>query len=304
MPDSSGLHQGWARCERGSMADISHAMKTLLRILKKNMGLTCPAGDSSKVGKATDPLRFYHQRSIDFSRMRMSLVRIGTLVALVVVLMSSFIPVHVRVVQLLFLASVFGAWFGFLLLLWNHKNLKRAMLLPMLTVIPLLLPGGKINEDELRHDYVANMVRYEGTKYEWGGEGSMGIDCSGLPRRAFRDALLAYGVRHFNGRALRAYLEHWWFDASARALAAGYRDYTRPIGISGTVRGMENGGLAPGDLAVTANGVHVMAYVGDGRWIQADPGAGKVVTLDGHTADNGWFRAPITTHRWRLLVQP
>ena len=64
---------------------------------------------------------------------------------------------------------------------------------------------------------------------------------------------------------------------------------------------MDYANLSPGDLAVTDNGVHVMVYLGDGKWIQADPGIGAVATLDGRTADNGWFHVPVTTHRWRVL---
>lgn len=61
--------------------------------------------------------------------------------------------------------------------------------------------------------------------------------------------------------------------------------------------------LVPGDLAVTTSGVHILAYAGEGKWIQADPGIGAVATLDGRTADNVWFRTPVTTHRWQLLTQ-
>jgi hypothetical protein len=54
---------------------------------------------------------------------------------------------------------------------------------------------------------------------------------------------------------------------------------------------------------VTTSGIHILAYTGDGQWIQADPGIGAVATLDGRTDDNGWFGAPVTTHRWQLLAQ-
>ena len=129
------------------------------------------------------------------------------------------------------------------------------------------------------------------------------MDFRGLPRRALRDALLAYGAQHFNGRAFRGYVEQWWFDASAKALGDGYRDYTSPVGITGTIQKMAYRDLAPGDLAVTTSGVHVLAYVGDGRWIQADPGTGAVVTLDGRTGANRWFLTPVTIHRWQILAQ-
>jgi cell wall-associated NlpC family hydrolase len=142
---------------------------------------------------------------------------------------------------------------------------------------------------------------FEGTKYFWGGENARGIDCSGLPRRALRDALLSCGMRHANGRAFRAWLEQWWFDASAKALSEGYRGYASPLGVTGTIREMDYGLLKPGDLAITKNGVHVLAYAGDGKWIQADPGVGAVVTMDGRKGDNGWFDADFTTHRWTIL---
>lgn len=198
----------------------------------------------------------------------------------------------------------FGAWVGITILLWRRKALRAGILmLPLLAVAPFMLPGNEIETEVLRQDYVRRLAEFEGTGYYWGGENSRGIDCSGLPRRAFRDALLAYGIRHLNGPAFRGYIEHWWFDASAKALGEGYRNYTIPLGVTGTIQEMDYDPLLPGDLAVTTNGIHILAYAGDGQWIQADPGIGAVATLDGRTDDNGWFRTPVTTHRWQKLAQ-
>ena len=232
------------------------------------------------------------------------LILICTLGAVAGIFVIPLNPVNSMILRLAFLACVVGAWIGYTTLSWKRKPLRvAALILPLLAAIPFILPGGKIDANELRQDYVRRMAEFEGTKYFWGGESSRGIDCSGLPRRALRDALLAYGARHFNGRAFRGYWEQWWFDASAKALGEGYRNYTTPVGITGTIHEMDYRNLAPGDLAVTTSGVHILAYAGDGRWIQADPGIGAVVTLDGRTGDNGWFLTPVTTHRWQLLAQ-
>jgi hypothetical protein len=213
-------------------------------------------------------------------------------------------PVNSKVLKLALLACLFGTWIGFAILSWKCRPLRIfALVIPFLVAIPFILPGGPIDPHELRKDYVRRMNQFEGTKYFWGGESSRGIDCSGLPRRALRDSLLAYGMKHFNGRAFRGYIEQWWFDASAKALGEGYRSYTIPIGISGTIQKMDYDALQPGDLAVTTSGVHILAYAGDGRWIQADPGIGAVATLNGRTDDNSWFDTPVTTHRWQVLVQ-
>ena len=200
---------------------------------------------------------------------------------------------------------VAGTWAGLLILAWRRKAIRIGMLLfPFLLAIPFCLPGPHMKESEVRDDYVRRMLKLAGTKYVWGGESSRRIDCSGLPRRALRDSLLVYGLRHGNGAAFRVYLEQWWFDASAKALGDGYRNYTKPIGLSGTIREMDYRSLLPGDLAVTLSGIHVLVYAGEGRWLQADPGIGRVVLLNGREDDNGWFNTPVTAHRWQILSQP
>ncbi len=59
--------------------------------------------------------------------------------------------------------------------------------------------------------------------------------------------------------------------------------------------------LAPGDIAVTPDGVHVLAYLGDGEWMEADPGLGKVIRARVPADDNPWFKAPVQVLRWREL---
>lgn len=232
------------------------------------------------------------------------LALILTLAALAGIFFILLQPENLKVLQIGLMACLIGLWVGVTALGWNRKRWRIAgLMLPIIVAIPFLLPGGEIDPQALRHDYVRRMNEFEGTKYSWGGESFRGIDCSGLPRRAYRDALLVYGIRHGNGRALRGYLEQWWFDASAKALGEGYRGYTSPIGTSGTIRTMDYEALMPGDLAVTTSGRHILAYAGGGRWIQADPGIGAVATFDGRTDQNGWLSVPVTTHRWHHLAQ-
>ena len=216
-----------------------------------------------------------------------------------------FHPLHSSVTKLALLGSIGACWMCSLILLRKYYVYRTILIvLPILSCIPFLLPSRAIDATELRANYLQALARYEGSTYYWGGENMRGIDCSGLPRRSLRDALLRYGIAHANGKAFRLAAEQWYYDTSAKALGEGYRSFTKNLAIEGTVQSIDNSTLKAGDLAVTKSGIHTMVYLGEGKWIQADPGIGAVATLHSRNDQNTWFDAPITMHRWSILDLP
>lgn len=229
------------------------------------------------------------------------ILTLGSIVTLVVLNLD---PVTTKLHRLAILCAMVGLWLGPLLLLWQRKAIRVALcVVPILAILPFLLPEKELTRSKLHDEYLKRMISYEGTKYHWGGENSRGIDCSGLPRKAIREALFENGIRNFDGGSLRLFLKHWWNDASAKALAEGYLDYTISTGQSDTIASMNYSALKPGDLVVTEDRRHILAYLGKDQWIQADPGAGKVTIENGRTSHNAWFAVPVTSHRWALLSE-
>lgn len=227
------------------------------------------------------------------------ILTLGSIAALVALNLD---PVTTKLHRLVILCAIIGVWLGPLLLLWKRKKIRFLLLiLPLFIVAPFLLPERKIDKHELRNDYLKRMISYKGTPYHWGGESGRGIDCSGLPRKAMREALFSNGIHHLNGAATRLFIKHWWNDASAKALAESYLKFTVPTGEIGTIAEMNYANLHQGDLAVTQDKRHILAYLGNEQWIQADPGAGKVIIENGKTSMNGWFAVPVTIHRWTEL---
>lgn len=45
----------------------------------------------------------------------------------------------------------------------------------------------------------------------------------------------------------------------------------------------------------------LQALVGEGRWLQADPGSDRVVLLHGTRDRNEWFGVEVALHRWAVL---
>jgi cell wall-associated NlpC family hydrolase len=102
---------------------------------------------------------------------------------------------------------------------------------------------------------------------------------------------------------VRLALALWWRDSTAEALGAGAGGKTVPILEAPSINQIDHQQLRPGDLAVTRTGTHILAYLGEQTWIQADPGEGRVLTLVAPEKDNLWFRAPVRVMRWAVLTR-
>jgi cell wall-associated NlpC family hydrolase len=208
-------------------------------------------------------------------------------------------PVEYRITRVAFVAGIVVVWTSTVILAWKWKLGRFAVILA--TSIPTLLiclPGRPPDPFLLRTDYVRTLHSFDGVRYVWGGEGILGIDCSGLVRKALVWAELRYGLRTFNGVAIRNAVALRWHDSSARSLRDRDRGWTSELFRENRVADADHSRLSAGDLAVTVDGVHVMAYVGNRTWIEADPNVEKVVRVVLPT-QNPWFNTPVVFMRWK-----
>jgi hypothetical protein len=208
-------------------------------------------------------------------------------------------PVAYRMTRLLMLLGVAAFWVGALVSCWGKKPMRIALLAGALFLVVLVsLPGRATQPDVLAEDYRRGLRLFRGVRYVWGGEGLLGIDCSGLARQGLIWGQLAHGTRTLNGTPIRNALWLWWNDCSALALRDGFKGSTREYFRADGIANADHGRLKTGDLAITADGVHVLIYLGDRAWIEADPAAHKVLEIDLRT-DNPWFHVPVVFVRWK-----
>jgi hypothetical protein len=229
-------------------------------------------------------------------------------VALIIFAACALYPVGTKATRLIGLASFAFLWLGLAVFFWKYRWLR--WIVPAVTVavgIFLVLPGRPASQESLREKYVGCLKRYEGVLYVWGGENAVGIDCSGLIRRGLMDALFLEGMKTFNPGLVRESIALWWFDTTARVLGEATGPTTAVTELPKlspeppSINLLDHSKIQPGDLAVTTSGIHVLAYLGDQIWIEADPGVGRVVTAKAPSRDNPWLSAPVNIVRWKLL---
>jgi len=214
-------------------------------------------------------------------------------------------PISTRTLRMAELAGLVFFWAVLLLLIWKIRPARLAwMLVTAMAAWFLLWPSSPpANQDRLRTLYLERLQAYINTPYVWGGEGILGIDCSGVVRKALVEALFIQGVRELNPASFRAACRLWWNDSTAAEMgktSAGQTIFVREFR---DVREAKPGEILPGDLAVTSSGIHVLAYLGDGRWINADPGAEKVCAIESSVSGPSWLDVPMKIVRWKWLAK-
>jgi hypothetical protein len=232
---------------------------------------------------------------------RKSLLAVWRSLLLVFLFLLAFPIVEYGLTRALKLALLLMLWSGALWLWWRLKPVRIALLaLAMVILTVFCLPARSPDPAGLRQDYRQMLRLCRGAHYAWGAESLYAIDCSGLARKGMVWGQAWHGLRRLDGAELRRAADLWWHDASALSLRDGYRGLTRRIGSASAINAAPAGLLLPGDLAVTANGVHVLIYLGEQTWIEADPEIQKVVEIT-IPSDNPWFNTPVVFVRWTFL---
>jgi NlpC/P60 family len=234
------------------------------------------------------------------SRHQIYLLWCLALLLLIVLLIQ---PIGYGIMRLAIVGSAAAIWLGVFYLWWQRLAVRiTALIISILLTLFLLLPGRPVNAELLRSDYIRALHTYLGTNYVWGGENRWGIDCSGLVREGMIQANLQQGMTTFNPALVRQGLAMWWFDLSALALRDGERGWTNRLFRSPSINSIDLTKLLPGDLAATVDGQHILAYAGQNKWIEADPGYNKVMVVTVPDLDNLWFHVPVYTLRWQQLA--
>lgn len=213
-----------------------------------------------------------------------------------------YIDFPIRVVTwavalLILIVSVFFAW---------KLRILRWLLIVVYggAILFLVLPSHRpVNRSTLRSDYCAALRSYLGCHYVWGGEGYLGVDCSGLVQKGLVNALVARGLSTLNPVLVREGIWVYWHRTTAKVLGEGDLARTYTVTTCPSLNALDYSSLMPGDLAVTASGNHVMAYLGNQTWIAADPGAGKVTTFVIPEQKNGYFFTKMRIVRWKILSE-
>lgn len=204
-------------------------------------------------------------------------------------------PIHSLKINVSILAMIAICLFCLIWFLRQKIKLLRIVLFFIFIPFLPLINQTKINEKVIQEYYINYLRGYEGTIYVWGGEGFLGIDCSGLPRSSFIKANFKYAYIHFNGKALKKAVWLWWFDASAKEMYYGYKGALIVENNSFKIKDLRQE-VEPGDIVT--NGSHVMVYLSKDEIIQSDPDRNKVV-IDTLPSENHWYRMEVKLVKWK-----
>lgn len=234
--------------------------------------------------------------------MRTRYFRVAWAIALIGLAILIACPLRSTLIRLAIVVDGMAVWLGLLLLVWRHKLLRLALI--ALSILPLVFISmplhARTDQEQLRHIYIHRLKKYDGTRYVYGGENRLGIDCSGLVRAGMIEALGIHAIRTLNPAALRSSLHLWWRDSNAIDLGKGRTGDTLPIGDGSFVELSSHTDVLPGDMAVTESGSHVLVYLGDENWIEAEPAVGgtHIFSLSGRFAPLACERVRFVRWRW------
>lgn len=209
-------------------------------------------------------------------------------------------PISYGIFRLAIVILTAFLWLGAIILFWQQKFARFfGLFLALIISAIVVLPGYQVSGNVLREAYVNELNYYEGSPYVWGGENKFGIDCSGLVRRALVNANLKQGLISFNPKLIRESFSLWWYDASAEALGKEYRKLTKFLFKTDSINQLDHSQIQKGDIAVTLDGIHTLAYIGNKTWIEADPSYLKVIKVKIPEPNNPWFKVPVNILEWR-----
>jgi hypothetical protein len=80
-----------------------------------------------------------------------------------------------------------------------------------------------------------------------------------------------------------------------------YRGLMRSVLTRPSLNELDHSRIREGDIMVTLNGVHTMAYIGDQIWIEADPVDKKVIKARVPEYRIVWFKVPSKIMRWSQM---